>query len=146
MYDVSGFRRSNFCSNHLIETLMGAPYRFHGLMYLRCFKGILRNITYMDSNPPVYKDSFQKFHQLIDKWNKIIVEIFNSSWESYLQDSMRSGSLDEIFLDGYSSKGNIIFLGASIIQLLVEKVPYYMPCKLLRLIIIPKNFMMIQIM
>ena len=57
-------------------------------MNLRKFKGILRKITFMDYNPPVYKYFFWEVRQLIDHCKNIMAGIFNLSWVIFLEYSM----------------------------------------------------------
>ena len=79
MSAVCSFRSSNFWIIQLIETFRGATYLFHDCMYLWRLKSILRKFSCIDSNPLACKDHFWYLFQFIDRWNNIVVKIFNTS-------------------------------------------------------------------
>ncbi len=80
--------RRDFWSTQPIKMLVGAPYRFNDIMSRNRFEAILSALQFTDQAPPAYRDRFWEVRQMIDEWNKNMVEKFSPSWISCLDESM----------------------------------------------------------
>ena len=52
------------------------------------FENILNNLTYMDKKPPEFCDQFWEVHDMLDCWNKNMVNNFVPSWINCIDESM----------------------------------------------------------
>ena len=58
-------------------------------MSLNRFEDIPRNLSYTDKNVPAYNDKFFHMRQMEDAWNANTTKVFEPSWVSMLDESMK---------------------------------------------------------
>ena len=85
---LSGFNRRSFWSSKDVSREEGAPYRFNDWMTRSRFEEILSSIQYTDKEPPTYRDRFWEVRQMLKSWNDNMIQNFNPSWVSCLDESM----------------------------------------------------------
>ena len=81
-------RRSCFWSRREVSREDSATYRFHDWVSCSRFEEILLAIQYTNKEPPFYQGCFWEVWQMIDTWNKNIVEHFSQSLVLCLDESM----------------------------------------------------------
>lgn len=88
MATVGNYNRREFWSSQPISVDHGAPYRFHHWMSGKRFEAIMRCFTITSRSPPSFEDKFWEVREIIEVWNKWMLENFRPSWINCLDESM----------------------------------------------------------
>lgn len=81
--------RRDWWSTQTITVDGGAPFRLNTYMSRNRFENILNDLTYTDKPIPSYKDGFFFQRQMEDAWNANMMEEFEPSWISVLDESIQ---------------------------------------------------------
>ena len=81
--------RCMWCSNTEVNMFEGAPVCLTKYMSLNRFEDILRNLSYTDNNFPAYNDKFFHIRQMEYAWNANMINVFEPSWVSMLDESVQ---------------------------------------------------------
>ena len=83
-----GCDRSSYWDSTLPSMWKGAPFRLGEYMAGWKFEAIVASLRFTDRPYPSYKDKFHEVRQMVEAWNKNMIDVFVAGWVSCLDESM----------------------------------------------------------
>ena len=88
MATINGPDKVEFWYMGEVDYFVGAPMSFRSYKYRKCFKSILKVLSFTSQERPVLMDHFREVHEILKAWNSNMVEQFTPSWVRCLDKSM----------------------------------------------------------